>query len=98
MLFLVGMIFGIKNRGMKYSRTKEESPVSLVANRTLVTPGKCRDGTFNVGPGRHLPVSLPLPYPGLSRRCLKVINKIEIDSLLVMKFQLESLHFFSSNN
>jgi len=50
-----------------------------------VTPGKYRHVTFNVDPGRHLPKSFSLPYPVLSLRCLKGINKI--------KFQFHFQHF-----
>jgi len=30
-------------------------------------------GTYNLGPGRHLPESFPLLYSDLSLRCLKAI-------------------------
>jgi len=36
------------------------------------------DDTFNLVPGQPLLTSFPLPYPGLSLRCLKAINKIQI--------------------
>jgi len=41
-----------------------------------VPPGKYWDGTFNIGPGQHLPESFSLPSLGLSLKCLKAINKI----------------------
>jgi len=41
---------------------------------------KCRDGTFNIGLGRHLNASLPLLYPGLSFRYLNAINNIQVEN------------------
>ena len=62
---------------------RNQRPTILTAvykDFSLVTQGKCRDDTFDLGPGRRLPTSFPLPYPDLSQRCKgHKINSIQFN-------------------
>jgi len=63
-----------------------DHPDRLFQGFSSVTPGNCRDGTFNICTGRHLPESFPLPYPDLRLRCLKALNKIQIKKNQAFKY------------
>lgn len=58
------------------------------------TPDKCQYTTCNLSPGWYLPDFFILPYPILSRRCLRAIKKIQNSNGSQMKLHTWPSIFF----